>query len=133
LEGPKEEVRLLKGCDACGNAVLGPVVLWALETAMWQGEILALKRSDVRGSIARVADSKNGHSRAVALSSRAQALIGLALSGGGVRSASVCLGVLQALAEKDYLRFVDYLSTVSGGGYIGACWGALLARSEDRP
>jgi hypothetical protein len=132
LEGPKEEARLLKGCDACGNAVLRPVVLWALETAMWQGEILALKRSDIRGSIARVADSKNGHSRAVALSSRAQALIGLALSGGGVRSASVCLGVLQALAEKDYLRFVDYLSTVSGGGYIGACWSALLARSEDR-
>jgi integrase len=45
----------------------------ALETAMRQGEILALKRSDIRGSVARVADSKNGHSRAVALSSRAQA------------------------------------------------------------
>jgi predicted acylesterase/phospholipase RssA len=59
-------------------------------------------------------------------------LVGLALSGGGIRSASVCLGVLQALAEKDHLRFVDYLSTVSGGGYIGSCWSALLARSKDR-
>jgi hypothetical protein len=42
LEGPKEEARLLKGCDACGNGVLRPVVLRALETAMRQGEILAL-------------------------------------------------------------------------------------------
>ena len=42
LEGPKEEARLLKGCNACGNATLRPVVLWALETAMRQGEILAL-------------------------------------------------------------------------------------------
>ena len=51
--------------------------------------------------------------------------VGLALSGGGIRSASFALGVLQALARKDgphadRLRDVDYLSTVSGGGYIGA-------------
>jgi hypothetical protein len=49
-------------------------------------------------------------------------LVGLALSGGGIRSAAVCLGVVQALASKDVdvFRKVDYLSTVSGGGYIGA-------------
>ena len=51
--------------------------------------------------------------------------VGLALSGGGIRSASFALGVLQALARKDgvhadRLRDVDYLSTVSGGGYIGS-------------
>ena len=46
-------------------------------------------------------------------------LVGLALSGGGIRSATFSLGVMQALAAKDYLRYVDYLSTVSGGGYIG--------------
>lgn len=46
--------------------------------------------------------------------------MGLALSGGGIRSASFCLGVLQALARKGRLVDVDYLSTVSGGGYIGA-------------
>ena len=44
---------------------------------------------------------------------------GLALSGGGVRSAAFCLGALQALNEADVLKKVDYLSTVSGGGYIG--------------
>jgi hypothetical protein len=46
--------------------------------------------------------------------------VGLALSGGGIRSAAVSLGVLQALNHYNVLRNVDYLSTVSGGGYIGA-------------
>ena len=45
---------------------------------------------------------------------------GLAISGGGIRSASFSLGVLQALSSKDWLKHFDYLSTVSGGGYIGA-------------
>ncbi len=44
----------------------------------------------------------------------------LALSGGGIRSATFCLGVLQALADQDLLQHFRYLSTVSGGGYIGA-------------
>lgn len=46
-------------------------------------------------------------------------LTGIALSGGGIRSATFALGVLQALAHHDLLRRFDYLSTVSGGGYIG--------------
>jgi hypothetical protein len=47
-------------------------------------------------------------------------LVGLTLSGGGIRSATFNLGVLQALARSKILRHVDYLSTVSGGGYIGS-------------
>jgi len=42
--------------------------------------------------------------------------VGLAFSGGGIRSASFALGVMQALVSRDKLRQVDYLSTVSGGG-----------------
>ncbi len=45
---------------------------------------------------------------------------GLAISGGGIRSASFALGLIQALAHKDKLKDFDYLSTVSGGGYIGS-------------
>ncbi|MDJ0809949.1 MAG: patatin-like phospholipase family protein [Desulfobacterales bacterium] len=45
---------------------------------------------------------------------------GLALSGGGIRSASFGLGVIQALLEHRVMGRIDYLSTVSGGGYIGA-------------
>ena len=47
-------------------------------------------------------------------------LIGLAFSGGGIRSATFNLGILQALAKARLLRTVDYISTVSGGGYIGS-------------
>jgi hypothetical protein len=47
-------------------------------------------------------------------------LLGLALSGGGIRSASIALGVMQALAAAGQLKKFDYLSTVSGGGYIGS-------------
>jgi len=55
-----------------------------------------------------------------------QPLVGLALSGGGIRSATFALGLVQALARKDLLRRVDFLSTVSGGGYIGTFLGGLF-------
>ena len=48
-----------------------------------------------------------------------QQMAGLALSGGGIRSATFNLGVLQALADLELLSKFHYLSTVSGGGYIG--------------
>ncbi|MDR3100062.1 MAG: GMC family oxidoreductase N-terminal domain-containing protein [Paraburkholderia sp.] len=52
--------------------------------------------------------------------------VGLALSGGGVRSATFCLGVLQALAKKRRLRDIDFMSSVSGGGYIASFLGKLF-------
>jgi len=51
-------------------------------------------------------------------------LFGLALSGGGIRSATFNLGLLQALERKRLLKDVDYVSTVSGGGYLGGFWTA---------
>ncbi len=57
-------------------------------------------------------------------------LLGLAFSGGGIRSATFNLGVLQALAEMKLLKLVHYLSTVSGGGYIGSWFRAWLHRTE---
>src|SRR5579862_8222104 len=56
-----------------------------------------------------------------------ESLTGLAFSGGGIRSATFNLGVLQGLAESKLLRQFDYISTVSGGGYIGG-WLAALTR-----
>lgn len=47
-------------------------------------------------------------------------LTALCFSGGGIRSATFCLGVLQRLAKLELLSKFDYLSTVSGGGFIGA-------------
>jgi hypothetical protein len=70
----------------------------------------------------------------------------LCFSGGGIRSASYCLGVLQGLAryskgifqrseqespsrDTSLLPSLDYLSTVSGGGYIGSWWMAWVTRA----
>ena len=58
-----------------------------------------------------------------------QARIGLALSGGGIRSATFCLGVLQAFAGRQILRRIDFLSTVSGGGYAGSFLGRMFTRN----
>lgn len=79
---------------------------------------------------------------------------GLALSGGGIRSATFCLGVLQALAKAPFklpaetnnplpkslpassisawplLARFDFLSTVSGGGYTGGFFSALFRARE---
>jgi len=58
----------------------------------------------------------------------ARPLTGLAFSGGGIRSATFNLGVVQALAELRLLRQFDYLSCVSGGGYAGAWLSAFIHR-----
>ena len=52
----------------------------------------------------------------------------LCLSGGGIRSATFGLGVLQALARVGVLGKLDYLSTVSGGGYVGGWFTSWLHR-----
>src|SRR5271169_1805841 len=49
-----------------------------------------------------------------------QPLSALCISGGGIRSATFALGAIQGLAENGLLDRFDYLSTVSGGGYIGS-------------
>lgn len=57
--------------------------------------------------------------------------VGLALSGGGIRSATFSLGVLQALVRLDLLKYADYISTVSGGGYLGCCVSSLLTANPN--
>jgi hypothetical protein len=56
-------------------------------------------------------------------------LVGLALSGGGVRSASFNLGLLQALFRGGLLKHIDLLATVSGGGYIGSYLASLTQKA----
>jgi hypothetical protein len=52
--------------------------------------------------------------------------IGLAFSGGGIRSATFCFGVLQGLASNRLIGNISTLSTVSGGGYAGTLFGRLF-------
>ena len=58
--------------------------------------------------------------------------IGLAFSGGGIRSAALCSGVLRRLLQKK--AKVDYVSCVSGGGYTGTAfldWKYRKEKKED--
>jgi hypothetical protein len=55
-------------------------------------------------------------------------LFGLSLSGGGIRSATFGLGLLQGMADRNILPYVDLISTVSGGGYIGSWLIAWIKR-----
>ena len=73
-------------------------------------------------------DSDNDHWRDAIKRAHAKNYVGLAFSGGGIRSATFNLGVLQALADLKLLFRADYLSTVSGGGYIGAWLAAWTKR-----
>ena len=57
--------------------------------------------------------------------------IGVSLSGGGIRSAAYSLGALQALREKGKLDDAEYLTAVSGGGYLAAGW--ALSQAESTP
>src|SRR4051812_38801591 len=57
-------------------------------------------------------------------------VVGFALSGGGIRSATFCLGLFQALAQQKLVRRIDVLSTVSGGGYFGSFLGTAFSRDK---
>lgn len=78
-----------------------------------------------RGGGTSEGDRTNPYRRA-----RAMNLAALAFSGGGIRSAVFNLGFLQGLANRKAVRGFDYLSTVSGGGYVGAWLSALLHRKK---
>jgi hypothetical protein len=56
----------------------------------------------------------------------------LCLSGGGIRSATFNLGILQRLARLGLLTKIDYLSTVSGGGYIGSWLSGWIYNQDHR-
>ncbi len=53
-------------------------------------------------------------------------LVGIGFSGGGIRSATINLGIAQALHARGVFDHVDYMSTVSGGGYLGASISTLM-------
>lgn len=55
----------------------------------------------------------------------------LCLSGGGIRSGTLSLGLIQGFARHDLLKEFDYLSTVSGGGYIGSWLTAWIHRHPE--
>lgn len=82
--------------------------------ALEQGSTAEPNRS-VKSSAATGQDSPGSY-----LAGGVFPVAGLALSGGGIRSAAFCTGATQALEQNKVFAHFDYLSTVSGGGYIGS-------------
>ena len=56
---------------------------------------------------------------------------GICVSGGGIRSASVALGALQALRETKALDRAAYLVSVSGGGYTVGGFQLAMTKARD--
>lgn len=80
-------------------------------------QVLAEEYKVLRKDADWAADSEHGGLRK--MDDQKLPLSALCISGGGIRSATFALGVIQAFADKGILTGFDYLSTVSGGGYIG--------------
>lgn len=79
---PGEEDRLLqeaakKDTTAIGSAFVGPIIEFALETAMRRGEILAVqfKHIDFKRNALFIPVSKSGHSRTIPLTAKAVELL----------------------------------------------------------
>lgn len=66
----------------------------------------------------------------VELAKKTRFELGLALSGGGIRSSAYSIGVMKALHEQGVLQEIDIISSVSGGGY--AAYWLLSSESNDK-
>ncbi len=96
------------------------MVRWGVSDAEWDAnrDALAKELRELYARLGRLKDSEDGQG----------SLAALCLSGGGIRSATFNLGVLQGLAERNLLDRFDYLSSVSGGGYIASWLNAWIHR-----
>ncbi|WP_222623110.1 patatin-like phospholipase family protein [Ramlibacter cellulosilyticus] len=81
-------------------------------------------------SIEQLAAARRGELSPAQQAGLQQPLWGLALSGGGIRSATFCLGLVRSLARNQVFHRFDLLSTVSGGGYVGAMIGRLFHQAQ---
>ncbi len=81
----------------------------------------------IKGRKTHTAKAPISRTQKKALSSDA---IGLALSGGGIRSAAFNLGIPMVRERCGLLKQIDYLSTVSGGGYIGSTLAWLMLKLD---
>jgi hypothetical protein len=118
------------GADSGPTSVVAPQSTTPTQPVSNAGPCIQQGPSEGRGNGGQSSPSATGPDIAqLRLQALDQDLVGLAFSGGGIRSATFGLGVLQALGQMRLLRIFDYFSTVSGGGYIGG-WLAAWVRRE---
>lgn len=109
-------------------------IAWLDAEGTWQGEganevVEREKKEDLewekKTGVKVPAKSNDTYDRAAR-----SGLLGICFSGGGIRSATFNLGILQGLAELKLLGCFDYLSSVSGGGYIHQFLAAWASRNN---
>ncbi|MEM7351816.1 MAG: hypothetical protein AAF657_13545, partial [Acidobacteriota bacterium] len=93
-------------------------------------EYLEKRWKEGSGSDASKGDSRTAQSPTPTVDNN---LVGLAFSGGGLRSACFNLGVAQGLEKRGVLRHVDYLSAVGGGAYVASSLVAATRREGAFP
>lgn len=92
-------------------------------------DVLAQELAHIKGGTAKAGEHGLGD---VFDELHARELTALCFSGGGIRSATFGLGIVQSLAKHGLLDKFDYLSTVSGGGYLGSWLSAWIRREQLR-
>jgi len=97
-------------------------------TFLYKEDVELHGESGTPGDVIRSAEYKEIHRRRgnSNCNEPLSGVVGLAFSGGGIRSSTFSLGVVQSLAKHGLMQDVDYLSTVSGGGYIGSFLSSYL-------
>lgn len=116
-ESKSQEAKV--GQDGSGRKEYGPVSVAQLRQAAIDGDLDPGVKG-LREAELEYIKKKRKYYGQKREETKGNDLAGLALSGGGIRSATFALGVMQALARDGVLKHMDYLSTVSGGGYIGS-------------
>jgi hypothetical protein len=96
------------------------------------------RMEEARATVAKYVEEGGGlspaqtkHRDRLAAKGRERRPVGLAFSGGGIRSAIFNLGLVQGLAKYGFLPWVDYVTSVSGGGLTAACMTTLLLRRRN--
>ncbi len=102
---------------------------WADTDSQFLTEVFPAELSEINRRRRENQQTEVTHSGAPSASA---GLVGLAISGGGIRSATLGLGVVQALSKLGVFGAVDYLSTVSGGGFVGSAVSSLLTDPRAR-
>jgi hypothetical protein len=106
-----------------------PAVSSSEYPSLKESQILEAEYLDRFGPLPNPASSSpKDRLQAIRIAFHKQRPTALCLSGGGIRSATYSLGIIEGLAKASILHKFTYLSTVSGGGYIGGWLTAWMHR-----
>lgn len=100
------------------------------EDPLFHKDVYTSDLNDVIQSEKTYLDQRRAHYKLPELKENSEdtreSLWGISISGGGIRSATLGLGMLQKFIVEGIFKRFDYMSTVSGGGYIGSCISSLM-------